>query len=235
MSDQTNYFPKLTIKNWAEEDKPREKLLLKGKIALSNAELIAILIGSGNMEESAVGLAKRILHLAENNLDGLGRLSVGEFMKLKGIGEAKAISIVAALELGRRRQAADIKMRNKITCSQDAYELMAPVLADLNIEQFWVAFLNQANKLLGKSQVSSGGIAGTVADPRVIFKEALSSGCTSVVLFHNHPSGNLKPSNADIDLTTKLKNAGTLLDISVIDHLIISHTGFYSFADEGKL
>ncbi len=235
MAENDTYSRKLTIKSWAEEDKPREKLLLKGKSALSNAELVAILIGSGNTEESAVELSKRILQLANNNLNELGRKDVSDFMQLKGIGEAKAISIVAALELGRRRQVTESMERKVIIGSRDAYQLMAPILADLSIEQFWVLFLNQANKIIIKKQVSSGGITGTVADIRIIFKEAISSGATSMILFHNHPSGNLKPSKQDLDLTQKMKEAGKTLDIPILDHLIISHTGFYSFADEGKM
>ena len=235
MPVENTYEPRLTIKSWAEEDKPREKLLLKGKNALSNAELVAILIGSGNNEETAVELSKRILALAENNLNELGRLSISDFMQLKGIGEAKAISIVAALELGRRRQASDIENRQKITSSRDAYELMAPLLADLEVEQFWVVFLNRANKVIGKKQISAGGIVGTIADPRVIFKEAITSGCVSLILFHNHPSGNLNPSAADVNVTDNMRQAGKILEIGVLDHIIISAEGYYSFADEGKI
>lgn len=226
---------KLSIKAWAEEDRPREKLLNKGRQALSNAELIAILIGSGSREESAVDLSKRILQSTSNNLHKLGKTPLAELMKFKGIGEAKAISICAALELGRRRQHADIIKKPQIKSSQDAYQIMAATLADLPHEEFWVAFLNRANKVIHKDQISLGGVAGTVVDAKIIFKKALERLACSIILFHNHPSGNLQPSQADINITKKLKKAGETLDISVLDHLIISERGFYSFADEGML
>lgn len=232
MPESANY---LNILSWAEEDRPREKLLLKGKSALSDAELIAILIGSGTRSLSAVDVAKMILGNAENNLNNLARFSVKELQKIKGIGEAKAISIVSALELGRRRKESDFLEKVKITCSNDIYQLMKPELLDLPKEEFWIILLNRANGLLKKEQVSSGGISGTVADPKIIFKAALDQFASSIILVHNHPSGNLKPSRADLDLTKKMKHAGELLEIPVLDHIIFGDEGYLSFADEGIL
>ncbi len=226
---------KLSIKSWAEEDRPREKLLQKGRQSLTNAELVAILIGSGSREESAVDLSKRILQSTKNNLNELGKTSLVELMKFKGIGEAKAITICAALELGRRRQNADILEKPQIKSSHDAHQVMAAILADLPHEEFWVAYLNRANKVIHREQISLGGVAGTVVDAKIIFKKALEQLASGIILFHNHPSGNLKPSQADINITKKLKKAGLTLDINVLDHLIISERGYYSFADEGVL
>jgi len=225
----------LNILSWAEEDRPREKLLLKGKSALSDAELIAILIGSGTRSVSAVDLAKLILSKAGNNLNELARFSVKDLQEMKGIGEAKAISIVSALELGRRRKEQEFINKIKITCSNDIYELMKPELLDLPKEQFWVILLNRANRILKKEQISSGGVTGTVADPKIIFKAALDQYASSIILVHNHPSGNLKPSQADIDLTNKMKSAGKLLEIPVLDHIIFGDEGYLSFADEGMI
>lgn len=225
----------LNILSWAEEDRPREKLLLKGKSALSDAELIAILIGSGTRSVSAVDLAKLILSKAGNNLNELARFSVKDLQEMKGIGEAKAISIVGALELGRRRKEQEFINKIKITCSNDIYELMKPELLDLPKEQFWVILLNRANRILKKEQISSGGVTGTVADPKIIFKAALDQYASSIILVHNHPSGNLKPSQADIDLTNKMKSAGKLLEIPVLDHIIFGDEGYLSFADEGMI
>jgi DNA repair protein RadC len=225
----------LKILSWAEEDRPREKLLLKGKSALSDAELIAILIGSGTKSLSAVDVGKIILTKANNNLNELARFSVSDLKKIKGIGEAKAISIVSALELGRRRKEAEFVDKIKITCSNDIYELMKPELLDLPKEEFWTILLNRANRLIKKEQVSSGGISGTVADPKVIFKSALDHYASSIILIHNHPSGNLKPSQADINLTNKMKEAGKLLEIPVLDHIIFGDENYLSFADEGLL
>lgn len=225
----------LKILSWAEEDRPREKLLLKGKSALSDAELIAILIGSGTRSLSAVDVAKIILTRAENDLNQLAKFSVKDLQKIKGIGEAKAISIVSALELGRRRKDADFARKVQIACSNDIYQLMKPELMDLPKEEFWILLLNRANSLIKKEQVSSGGVSGTVADPKIIFKAALDQYASSVVLIHNHPSGNLKPSQADINLTTKMKEAGKLLEIPILDHIIFADTGYLSFADEGLL
>ena len=225
----------ITIKSWAEEDRPREKLMLKGKHVLSDAELIAILISSGNAEETAVELSKRILAGAENNLNELSRQSVYDLIKYKGIGEAKAITIVAALELGRRRKIEDKLIREQITTSKDAVDIFQPLLGDKAHEEFWILFLNRANHIIGKNQVSSGGMTGTVVDPKMIFKAALDAKAVSIILCHNHPSGNVKPSQQDIDLTKKILAAGKLLEISVLDHVIVSQGAYYSFADEGMM
>jgi len=225
----------LTIKSWAEEDRPREKLLLKGKHVLSDAELVAILIGSGNAKESAVELSKRILGKSANNLNELGKVSVKELMEFKGIGEAKAITIIAALELGRRRRETEAMRREKITTSKDAADIFQPLLGDLHHEEFWMLFLNRDNLVIGKQSVSTGGMSGTVVDPKIIFKAALDQKASSVILCHNHPSGNLKPSEQDIRLTKNLVEAGKVLEISVLDHLIVTQNGCYSFADEGMI
>lgn len=227
--------PYLDIKKWAEEDRPREKLLLKGKSSLSDAELIAILIGSGTASLSAVDLSKQILKQTTNNLNDLAKLSVKDLMKFKGIGEAKAISIVAALELGRRRKEVEHLKKPKITSSTDAYEYMKAHLLDLSHEEFWVILLNRANKVIQCKQISSGGVSGTVADPKMIFKIALEELSSSIILVHNHPSGNLKPSQADITLTKKLKEAGNVLEIPVLDHIIFTDENYYSFADENMM
>ena len=233
MSDRE--VERLTIKSWAEEDRPREKLLLKGKHALSDAELIAILISSGNSEETAVELSQRILRKADNNLHELSRMSVNELMNFKGIGEAKAITIVAALELGRRRKEAEAVKRDKIVTSKDAVDIFQPLLADNHHEEFWILFLNRANHIIGRERVSSGGMSGTVVDPKLIFKAALDHKAVSVILCHNHPSGNVKPSEPDIKLTKNLVAAGKVLEIAVLDHVIVAQSGFYSFADEGMM
>ena len=232
----TQLVNKISIKSWAEEDRPREKLLLKGKQNLTDAELVAILIGSGNRELSAVGLAQQILQSANQNLNELGKSTVAELKKNKGIGEAKAISIIAALELGRRRQLSGLREKPQIRSSQDAYREMAPLIQDLPHEEFWVLLLNRANRILAREKISSGGVSGTMVDAKLIFNKALMVKTTcSIMLFHNHPSGGLTPSQADISLTRKLKEAGKVLDTQVLDHLIISERGYYSFADEGKL
>jgi len=225
----------LTIKSWAEEDRPREKLLSKGRHTLTEAELIAILIGSGSRNETAVELSRRILNEAGNNLSHLGKLSVNDLMRFKGIGEAKAITIVAALELGRRRKEAEPNKINKITSSKDVFDIVSPVYKDLPHEEFWVLFLNRANGVIKRESVSKGGVAGTVVDSKIIFKSAIEQLASSVILTHNHPSGNLKPSEADIQLTKKIKEAGNMLDIPVLDHLIITDTAYFSFADEGMI
>lgn len=231
----TEYNSNLKILSWAEEDRPREKLLLKGRSALSDAELIAILIGSGTRSVSAVDVAKIVLSEAGNNLNELARFSVSDLRKIKGIGLAKAISIVSALELGRRRKDVEFAEKVKITCSSDIYQLMKPELLDLPKEEFWVLLLNRANRLIRKEQISSGGVSGTVADPKIIFKSALEHYASSIVLVHNHPSGNLKPSQSDINLTQKMKEAGKLLEIPVLDHLIFGDNGYMSFVDDGLL
>src|SRR6187431_979034 len=221
------------ITSWAEDDKPREKLMLKGKSALSDAELIAILIGSGNRNESAVDLSKRILGSVDNNLNTLGKLSIAQLMNFKGIGEAKAISIIAAMELGRRRKNEDIIGLTKITSSKAVFEVMQPIIGELSHEEFWVLFLNNSNKILFKTQLSKGGMTGTMVDVRIVFKLAFEQNATAIILAHNHPSGKLQASDADIQITKKIKTSGQQLDISVLDHIIITETGYYSFADEG--
>lgn len=223
------------ILSWAEEDRPREKLLLKGKAALSDAELIAILIGSGTRELSAVDLSKVILQKAVNNLNELAKLSIKDLMKVKGIGEAKAISIIAALELGRRRKESEIVRRARISSSRDAYEQIQPYLLDLSHEEFWLLLLNRANEVIKPVQVSQGGVSGTVADPKIIFKFAIENLSSAIILVHNHPSGNLKPSEADKELTRRLSAVGKLMEIPVLDHLIFTDGGYLSFADEGML
>jgi DNA repair protein RadC len=224
-----------TIQSWAEEDRPREKLMLKGKAALSEAELIAILINSGTVDLTAVDVAKIILKSVDNNLNELAKLSIKDLSKFRGIGEAKAISIVAALELGRRRKEQDRPQRARVTCSRDAYNEMIPHLIDKPHEEFWILLMNRANEILRPVQISSGGISGTVADTRIIFKQAIEHLASSMILLHNHPSGNLLPSQADKDLTRKLKEAGRLLEIPILDHLIFTDKAYFSFADEGIL
>ncbi len=224
-----------SIKNWAEGDRPREKLLLKGETSLSDAELIAILIGSGNSQESAVQLSQRILQSAENNLNNLGTFSVQKLMKFKGIGEAKAITIIAAMELGRRRRSEEALIKKKVTSSASIFEVMQPLIGDLGHEEFWVIYLNNSNKIIHKTQLSKGGITGTVVDVRLVLKDALEHGATCLILAHNHPSGTLIPSEADKHLTKKLKTAGESLDIKVLDHLIVTQKAYFSFADEQLL
>lgn len=224
-----------SIKYWAEDDKPREKLMLKGKAVLSDAELIAILIGSGSRNESAVQLSKRILASVDNKLNALGKLSVNQLMNFKGIGEAKAISIVAAAELGRRRKSEESHELPKITSSKAVFEIMQPILGELSHEEFWVLYLNNSNKVIYKTQISKGGITGTVVDTRIIYKIALENNATSLVLVHNHPSGTLVASDADRQITQKLKDAGKQLDILILDHIIVTEKSYFSFADEGFL
>mgnify|MGYP003684711647 CR=1 FL=1 len=225
----------LSIKAWNEDDRPREKLMLKGRIALSDAELIAILIGSGSRQESAVSLSQRIMASVENNLSELGKASITQLKQFKGIGEAKAITIVAALELGRRRRGQEALERKKITSSESAFELLQPIIGDLPHEEFWAIFLNNANKVLQTLQLSKGGITGTIVDVRLTLKTALQLGAVGMILAHNHPSGTLKPSQADKQLTKKLMLAGESLDIKVLDHLIITEKAYFSFADEQLL
>jgi DNA repair protein RadC len=225
----------LNIKSWAIEDRPREKLLLKGKATLSDAELIAILLGTGTASMSAVDVAKAILQAVNNDLNELARLTVKDLIKIKGIGEAKAITIVSALELGRRRKDSLTEERPKISSSTDIYDLLKSDLLDLPYEAFWVVLLNRANRVIKKQQISHGGVTGTVADPKIIFKLAVEELATGIILAHNHPSGNLTASQADIDLTKKLKASGKMLDIQVLDHVIFAGTQYLSFADEGLL
>ena len=229
------YEEKITIKSWAEEDRPREKLSMHGRRSLSDAELLAILIGSGNRAESAVELSKRILYGCDNNLNQLARLTISELSKFTGIGDAKAIAIIAALELGRRRKEIVSAKFPQISTSIDVYELIASQFKDLNHEEFWILLLNRANKVTSKHLISKGGQAGTIADPKIIFNIALENHAASIILAHNHPSGNLKPSHSDIELTKKLRSAGQFLDVPILDHLIITDHGFLSFADEGIL
>ena len=222
-----------TITAWAEEDRPREKMLLKGKLALSDAELVAILLGSGLPGENAVALAQRILASADHNLHELGRRSVDELQRFRGVGEAKAVAIAAALELGRRRQLSDLRDRPRVTTSRDAYNAIATLLNDLHHEEFWLLLLNKNNEITARTRMSSGGAAGTVVDLKMIFKTALDARATAFIAVHNHPSGSLSPSQADIELTRRLRKAGEVLDLPLLDHLIVSERGYYSFTDEG--
>ncbi len=225
----------LGIKSWAAEDRPREKLLLKGKSALSEAELIALIIGSGTGAMSAVEVAKLVLQAVDNNLHDLAKLSVKELMKSKGIGEAKAIAIVAAIELGRRRKEVEVIEKPKVSGSREAFELVKRDLMDLAHEEFWVLLFNRANRLIKKKRVSEGGVSGTVADPKIIYKLALEELASGIIVVHNHPSGNLTASQSDIKLTSKLKEAGQVLEIQLLDHLIVAGQKYFSFADEGIL
>ncbi|ALJ06147.1 hypothetical protein APS56_13860 [Pseudalgibacter alginicilyticus] len=224
-----------SIKNWSHNDQPREKLRDKGKEALSDAELVAILIGSGNRNESAVALCKRILASVDNNLSDLGKLSLKQLMTFKGVGEAKAISIAAALELGRRRRGEEALKKKKITSSTSVFELMQPIIGELEHEEFWIIYLNNSNKVIQKRQLSKGGITGTLVDVRLVLKSALELGATGLILVHNHPSGTLIASEADKLLTNKLKVAAESLDIKVLDHLIVTEKAYFSFADENIL
>ncbi len=232
MSEKSSSF---SIKNWSQDDKPREKLMLKGKAALSDAELLAILIGSGSRNESAVMLCKRILASVDNNLNALGKLSVKQLMEFKGIGEAKAITIIAAVELGRRRKSEEALQLDKISSSRSVFELMQPIIGELPHEEFWIIYLNNSNKVLHKAQLSKGSITGTLVDVRLVLKTAIEVGAVGLILAHNHPSGSLKPSTADKDITRKLTQAAESLDIKVFDHLIISENSYFSFADESLL
>jgi DNA repair protein RadC len=225
----------LSIKSLAEDDRPREKFLLKGKSAVSDSELLAIIMGSGNREESAVELARRILNSVENNWHRLSHLSIKDLTKFKGIGEAKAISIATALEIGNRKSQQEVLERQQISSSKDAFEILQPHLSDLQTEEFWAIFLNHQNKILYKTCLFRGGIASSVADVRVIFKTALEHFSTQIIVAHNHPAGSLKPSKEDISITQKIKEAGKLLDIELLDHLILTQNNFFSFKDEGLL
>jgi len=228
-------YKKLNIKDWAVEDRPREKLLSKGPRSLSDAELIAILIGSGNIEETAVELSRRILASADNNLNELGRKSIDFLIKFQGIGEAKAVTIAAALELGKRRKEADVFNKKQITSSKDAAEYFQPMLGDLNHEEFWILLLNRGNRIIDSFMVSQGGISGTVIDVRLILKNALDKMASAIILCHNHPSGTMQASNADLNITRKIKSAAEIMDISVLDHIIIGQNNYLSLADEGML
>jgi len=225
----------LSIKNWSQDDQPREKLRDKGKASLSDAELIAILIGSGSKNESAVTLSQRILASVDFNLSELGKLSLKQLMVFKGIGEAKAITIAAAMELGRRRRGEEALEKKKITSSISVFELMQPLVGELPHEEFWIIYVNNSNKVIQKNLLSKGDITGTLVDVRLVLKNALEVGATGLILVHNHPSGTLKPSESDKQLTQKLKKASESLDIKVLDHLIITEKAYFSFADENLL
>jgi len=228
-------YRKLNIKEWAVEDRPREKMVYRGLSSLSDAELIAILIGSGNQDETAVELSRRIMERVKNNLNELGRLNIEDLKKFKGIGEAKAITIIAAMELGRRRNHSDVLEMDKITGSKDVARFFRPIIGDLPHEEFWALFLNRQNRIIDKQRLSQGGLTGTVIDVRLVLKLALEKHATSLIFAHNHPSGNLDPSDADKKITRQLKESAKIMDIPLIDHLIITQGGFYSFADEGIL
>lgn len=230
-----SYQNRMPIKSWAEDDRPREKLRIKGKGALSDAELLAILLGTGHRNESALDLAKSILREQGDSLAGLSRLSVAELMHFRGVGEAKAVTIVAALELGRRRTEAAVMEKEKIGSSRDAFGILRAKLADIPYEAFWIILLNKANRVIRTVSISEGGISGTVVDPKKIFKIALDHHASGIILGHNHPSGNLQPSEADQKITKKIRDAGNMLDVAVLDHLIIGNDRYYSFADEGGL
>ncbi|KAA6323792.1 hypothetical protein EZS27_026807 [termite gut metagenome] len=227
--------PKLNINQWAEEDRPREKMMSRGFEVLSDAELLAILIGSGNTEESAVELMRRVLASCDNNLNELGKWTLHDYFRFKGIGPAKATTIMSALELGKRRKAQDIKERSTITCSTDVYRLFHPLMCDLPQEEFWIMLLNQANKEIIKTRISSGGINATYADVRTILREALMHRATGIVLCHNHPSGNNHPSLADEKLTENIQQSAQIMNIKLLDHIIVCDGSYYSFSDEGKL
>ena len=228
-------YHKLKIKNWALEERPREKLLCRGTSSLSDAELVAILIGSGNSGETAVELSRRILEKVKNNLIELGKLNADNLMEFRGIGEAKAISIIAAMELGRRRDHSSALEMDKIGGSNDVALFLRPLIGDIPHEEFWVLFLNRQNKIIDKQRLSQGGMTGTVIDVRLVIKMALEKHATSLIIAHNHPSGNLEASDADRKITRQLKDAAAIMDIPIIDHLIITREGYFSFADEGLL
>lgn len=225
----------LPIKAWAEEDRPREKLLLKGKASLSDAELIAILMNTGTQNETVLDISKKLLLAVQNNLSELSKLSIRDLTQFKGIGEAKAITITAALELGKRRREQEAAVKKLVKTSQEAYEQLRESFEDKPHEEFWILMLNKANRVIGKELVSKGGLTGTIADQRVIFKKAIDVSACGLIMAHNHPSGNANPSQADLLLTRKMVEAGKILDIAVLDHLIITEKEYYSFADEGNL
>jgi DNA repair protein RadC len=226
---------KLSIKNWAEDDRPREKMLKHGISTLSNAELIAILFGTGTRNESAVELARKLLDTADNNINELAKFNIKDLQKIKGIGEAKAISVMTALELGKRRKIEEVIERKKIQSSKDVADIFSSLLGDLPYEEFWILLLNRSNSIIDKIKISQGGISGTVTDVRIILKLALEHMASSIVLCHNHPSGNKLPSDADKQITQKLVQAGKLMDIAILDHIIVTENIYYSFADEGNL
>ena len=226
---------RLTITQWAEEDRPREKMMMHGASALSNAELLAILIGSGNVEESAVGLMRKVLNDYHNNLNELGKASIEELCRYKGIGSAKAISILAASELGKRRKEESVKERITILSSKDVYDCFYPMMCDLATEECWVLLLNQASKIIDKVKISAGGLSATAVDVRCILREALLKRASAIVLCHNHPSGNIRPSKEDDLLTKHVAQASGCMDIRLVDHVILTDGAFYSYADEGRI
>lgn len=225
----------LKITEWAAEDRPREKLVQKGTASLSDAELLAILISSGTREKSAVDLGRELLMLANNNLNTLGKLSVSDLTRLRGIGTARAVTIAAALELGRRRKLSEIPDTTQIKCSKDVADIFHPILSDIAHEEFWILFLNRSNKVINRMKLSQGGVSGTVTDVRMVMKKAIEYLASGIIVCHNHPSGNLSPSESDTRITQKIKEAGNLMDIQLLDHLIISDKEYYSFADNGLL
>jgi DNA repair protein RadC len=225
----------IKISEWAPEDRPREKLILKGISALSNAELIAILIGSGIKDKSAVDLGRELLNIADNNLNNLGKLDISDLRKVNGIGKARAITIAAALELGRRRKISDIGENPQIKCSSDVFNILQPAMEDIAHEEFWILFLNRSNRVINRLKISQGGVSGTVTDVRIIMKKAIENLASGIIVCHNHPSGNLTPSESDTKITQKIREAGELIDVQLLDHLIISGKEYYSFADNGVL
>jgi DNA repair protein RadC len=229
------YMNQVPVRMWSESERPREKLMIRGKDSLSDAELLAILLGTGTRRLSSVDLARKILREAGDSLNGLSKLGMDELLGFDGIGHAKAITILAAMEIGQRRRSSVVQAQKRIQSSRDIYELMQPHLGDAGFEEFWVILLNRANRLIRELNISEGGFSGTVADPKKIFHLALLKKASSIILCHNHPSGNVNPSESDIQLTRKVKEAGALLDLPVLDHLIFGHNGYFSFADEGIL
>ncbi len=230
-----SYHGNLPIRQWAEDDRPREKMMMKGRNALSDAELLAILIGSGTREDSALDVARRVLSSVNDNLAELARLGLADLVRHKGIGEARAITLMAALELGKRRGSSEVIEREKITCSRDAFTVFNSIMGDQPYEEFWILILNKANRVIRKACISEGGISGTVVDPKKVFKMALDNHASSLILGHNHPSGNIQPSEADHKITRKIAEAGKMLDIGVLDHIILGNSNYFSFADEGMI
>ncbi|WP_295841959.1 DNA repair protein RadC [uncultured Apibacter sp.] len=225
----------MNIKSLAEEERPREKLLLKGKQSLSDAELLAIILGSGSKQESSIILAQRILSSVNNNWNELAKLSIRDLCKFNGVGKVKAIEIVTSLEIGRRKSLQQALKKETISSAKDAFNILQPIIGDLLIEEFWVIYLSRSNKIVSKEKISQGGITGTMVDNRIIFKHALELNAVSLIISHNHPSGNIQPSNSDIQITQEIKKAGSLLNITLMDHLIVTQTSYFSFADENLL
>lgn len=225
----------MNIKSLAEEERPREKLLLRGKQSLSDAELLAIILGSGSKSESSITLAQRILSSVNHNWNELAKLTIRDLCKFNGVGKVKAIEIITSLEIGRRKSLQQALKKEKISSSKDAYNILQPIIGNLMIEEFWVIYLSRSNKILSKEKISQGGITGTMVDNRLIFKHAIELNAVSLIISHNHPSGNIQPSNSDIQITHEIKKAGNLLNITLMDHLIVTQTSFFSFADENLL